>query len=60
MEFRPGLFGGVNSINALTYDEYAQGVVPGEMPASWSMEATNISTTVPDSDFTLPGKPLTY
>jgi hypothetical protein len=25
---------------------------------SWSMEATSISTTVPDSDFTLPAKPL--
>lgn len=26
--------------------------------ATWSMEATNISLTVPDSDFTLPAKPL--
>jgi len=26
--------------------------------SSWSMEATNVSTTVPDSDFTLPAKPL--
>jgi hypothetical protein len=26
--------------------------------ASWSMEATNVSTTVADSDFTLPAKPL--
>lgn len=25
--------------------------------SSWSMEATNLSTTVPDSDFTLPAKP---
>jgi len=25
---------------------------------NWSMEATNVSTTVPDSDFTLPAKPL--
>ncbi|OLC51942.1 MAG: hypothetical protein AUH85_18095 [Chloroflexi bacterium 13_1_40CM_4_68_4] len=25
--------------------------------SSWSMEATNVSTTVPDSDFTLPAKP---
>jgi hypothetical protein len=26
--------------------------------SSWSMEATNVSTTVPDSDFTLPSKPV--
>ncbi len=26
--------------------------------SSWSMEATNVSTTVPDSDFTLPAKPI--
>ena len=26
--------------------------------STWSMEATNISTTVPDSDFTLPAKPI--
>ncbi len=26
--------------------------------ASWTMEATNVSTTVPDSDFTLPAKPI--
>ena len=25
--------------------------------SSWSMEATNVSTTAPDSDFTLPAKP---
>lgn len=25
--------------------------------ATWAMEATNLSTTVPDSDFTLPSKP---
>jgi hypothetical protein len=27
---------------------------------SWSMEATNVSTTVPDSDFVLPAKPSVY
>ena len=26
--------------------------------STWSMEATNVSLTVPDSDFTLPAKPL--
>ena len=28
--------------------------------SSWSMEATNVSTTVPDSDFVLPAKPTVY
>jgi len=27
---------------------------------SWSMEATSVSTTVPDSDFTLPAQPVKY
>jgi hypothetical protein len=27
---------------------------------TWSMEASNVSTTVPDSDFVLPAKPTTY
>jgi stage II sporulation protein D len=39
LEFRPGVFGGINSIDALSYDAYAQGVVPGEVSPSWSMEA---------------------
>jgi stage II sporulation protein D len=39
LEFRPGVAGGINAIDALSYDLYAQGVVPGEMPSSWSMEA---------------------
>ena len=37
LEFRVG--GGVTTINELAIDPYVQGVVPGEMPASWNLEA---------------------
>jgi stage II sporulation protein D len=39
LEFRPGTFGGVNAINAVDVDDYVQGVVPLESPASWPTEA---------------------
>ena len=39
LEFRPGTFGGVNAINAVAVDDYVQGVVPLESPASWPIEA---------------------
>jgi stage II sporulation protein D len=39
LEFRPGTFGGVNAINAVDVDDYVQGVVPLESPASWPIEA---------------------
>ncbi len=39
LEFRPGTFGGVNAINAVDLDDYVQGVVPLESPASWPIEA---------------------
>jgi stage II sporulation protein D len=39
LEFRPGTFGGVNAINAVGIDDYVQGVVPLESPASWPVEA---------------------
>jgi stage II sporulation protein D len=39
LEFRPGTFGGVNAINAVGVDDYVQGVVPLESPASWPLEA---------------------
>jgi stage II sporulation protein D len=39
LEIRPGLFGGVNAINAVSLEDYVQGVVPAEMPAGWSPEA---------------------
>jgi stage II sporulation protein D len=39
LELRPGSFGGVTAVNAVGLDDYLQGVVPGEMPASWPEEA---------------------
>ena len=39
LEFRPGTFGGINTINAVDVDDYVQGVVPLEEPASWPAEA---------------------
>ena len=39
LELRPGTSGGVTAVNALSLDQYVQGVVPGEMPASWLPEA---------------------
>jgi stage II sporulation protein D len=39
LEFRPGAQGGINAINALGLDEYVQGVVPTEIPATWPAEA---------------------
>ena len=38
LELRPGAFG-INAINAVSLDEYVQGVVPVESPASWPLEA---------------------
>ncbi len=39
LEVRPGASGGVTVVNSLPIDEYVRGVVAGEMPSSWSMEA---------------------
>ena len=39
LELRPGLSGGVSVINPVGLDAYVQGVVPGEVPASWPREA---------------------
>ena len=41
LEFRPGTFGGINAINALELEQYVQGVIPVEVPASWPAEALN-------------------
>jgi SpoIID/LytB domain protein len=38
-EFLPGRFGGVNAVNAVGLDDYVQGVVPAESPASWPLDA---------------------
>jgi stage II sporulation protein D len=39
LEFRPGTFGGVNAINAVSLEEYIAGVVARESPSSWPAEA---------------------
>jgi stage II sporulation protein D len=39
LEFRPSPFSGLAVVNVVSLDDYVQGVVPGEMPASWSAEA---------------------
>jgi stage II sporulation protein D len=39
LEFRGGTLGGVDTINAVDVDDYVQGVVPLESPASWPIEA---------------------
>ena len=39
LEISPGLFGGVRVINAVGLDDYLQGVVPSESPATWPAEA---------------------
>jgi len=38
IEFRPNVFGGITAVNALSLDDYVQGVVPGEVPSSWPAE----------------------
>ena len=38
-ELRPGAAGGVTAVNSLPLDSYVQGVVAGEMPSSWDMDA---------------------
>jgi len=38
LELRPGA-GGINAINAVSLDEYVQGVVPVESPPAWPLEA---------------------
>jgi stage II sporulation protein D len=39
LEFRPGTFGGVNAINAVSLEDYVAGVISRESPASWPLEA---------------------
>ncbi len=39
LEFRPGGSGRVPVVNAVGLDDYVQGVVPGEVPALWPIEA---------------------
>lgn len=39
LELHPGAAGGVTAVNSLPIDSYVQGVVPGEMPSSWHLNA---------------------
>jgi stage II sporulation protein D len=39
LEVSPGLFGGVQVINSVGLEDYLQGVVPSESPASWPAAA---------------------
>ena len=39
LEFRPGLFGGVNAINVVDLEDYVRGVVASESPSTWPAEA---------------------
>jgi stage II sporulation protein D len=38
--------GGVDAINVVTLEDYVQGVVPGEMPATWDTEALKAQAVV--------------
>jgi stage II sporulation protein D len=61
LEFAPGLFGGVSVVNAVSLEDYLQGVVPAESPSSWPAAALQaqaiaartyaITTARPGSDF---------
>ena len=39
LEFAPTVFKGISVVNAVGLDDYLQGVVPAESPASWPAEA---------------------
>jgi SpoIID/LytB domain protein len=39
LEFRPGTFGGVNAVNAVSLEQYVAGVISRESPSSWPLEA---------------------
>ncbi|MDA0179226.1 SpoIID/LytB domain-containing protein [Solirubrobacter phytolaccae] len=60
MEFKPGNFSGLTVTNVVGLDDYLQGVVPAESPASWPAEAlraqaiaarTYAITTAKSADF---------
>ncbi|MEA2496103.1 MAG: hypothetical protein QOJ29_4014 [Thermoleophilaceae bacterium] len=46
LEVRPGTFGGLMAVNALPLDSYVQGVIVGEMPASWPQPALEAQSVV--------------
>jgi stage II sporulation protein D len=60
LEFKPSVFKGLEVVNAVGLDDYLQGVVPAESPASWPAEAlkaqaiaarTYAITTAKSADF---------
>jgi stage II sporulation protein D len=60
LEFAPSVFGGLSVVNKVGLDEYLQGVVPAESPATWPAEAlkaqaiaarTYAITTAKSADF---------
>jgi stage II sporulation protein D len=60
LEFKPTVFNGISVTNAVALDDYLQGVVPAESPASWPAEAlkaqaiaarTYAITTAKSADF---------
>ncbi len=63
LEFRPDGSGGVQTVNALGLDDYVQGVIAAEMPASWPAQALEaqavaartyaITTSVDGNGYTL-------
>lgn len=46
LEVRPGTFGGLVAVNALSLDDYIQGVIVGEMPTSWPQPALEAQAIV--------------
>nr|MBA2506026.1 SpoIID/LytB domain-containing protein [Thermoleophilaceae bacterium] len=46
IEAAPATFGGISVVNSLSLDDYVKGVVPGEMPTSWSLEALKSQAVV--------------
>jgi stage II sporulation protein D len=46
LEVRPATFGGLVAVNALSLDDYIQGVIVGEMPTSWPQPALEAQAIV--------------
>jgi stage II sporulation protein D len=46
LEVRAGTFGGLTAVNALSLDNYIQGVIVGEMPTSWPQQALEAQAIV--------------
>jgi stage II sporulation protein D len=46
LELRPGVDGGVTAINVIEVDPYVRGVVAGEMPSDWDLEALKAQSVV--------------